>query len=67
MPKFKRCIWEPWWDKLQQDIADCLQNRILNFDTILGLSGLLIMYFYPSLSTLVGGTLGAYGIVRNKI
>ena len=61
---FNKQIWSAWWDKLQQDIADCLQDRVLNFDSLMGTWGIVMVHFFPTTSILVAGILSAYNIAR---
>jgi len=53
-------IWSKFWNQLQADIAETLQDRILNFDTAIGIIGTLITYFYPEMTQVVLGSILAY-------
>ncbi len=47
---FNKDIWLDFWIKLQQDIADCLQDNILNFSSLVGLCMIFVHVNLPEYS-----------------
>lgn len=59
-------IWISFWIKLQEDIADTLQNNILNFSTLVAIISLYVKIFFPEHSTDVDNFMMSYLLVSGK-
>lgn len=50
MHLFNKDVWVPFWRQLEADIADTLQNQILNWLTVIGLILMLIEIKYRGIN-----------------
>lgn len=57
---FNKEIWKNFWLKFQFDIADTLQNNILNFSSLIALISLYIKTFHPTYSAVADNFMMSY-------
>ncbi|HRG62205.1 MAG TPA: hypothetical protein PLP75_04190 [Burkholderiales bacterium] len=64
---FNQQTWSDFWDKLQQDTADTLQNNILNFSTLVAGVSAYIKVFHPQYSEMANDMMLTYLTVLPKV
>lgn len=64
---FNQRTWSEFWEKLQQDTADTLQNNILNFSTLVAGVSAYIKVFHPQYSEMANDLMLTYLTVLPKV
>lgn len=60
-------LWGQFWEQLQFDTADTLQNTIFNFSTLVAIIAAMIKVFYPEYDKLANDLMLAYLAVLPKV
>ena len=63
---FNKKIWSEFWDQFQLDVADVLQNNILNFSTLVALVNIWVEIYHPNYSKMVNTFSTSYLLVIGK-
>lgn len=63
---FNKELWHAFWQTLQSDIADTLQNNILNFSTLVAAISLYIKICNPQYSQIADNFMTSYLLVAGK-
>lgn len=63
---FDKNIWVTWWNKLQQDAADCLQEQIFNLATLIGAVMIYVKLFKPQYYEAVASFANGYLLVAKS-
>lgn len=67
MIMFNRQIWRDFWETLQKDTADTLQNNILNFSTLIAGVSAYIKVFHPQYSEMANDLMITYLTILPKV
>lgn len=57
---FNKQVWLEFWNTLQKDFSDCLQDKVLNFATLVAVLMIYVHWKFPELKNEIDAFATAY-------